>query len=140
MVFQQDGRIITTVLPDALYGLTDVLRPDGLPSLTPKQHEALDLVQRVAQTHQLRVATQPGDLTFVNNWAVLHGREAFEDCPEQRRYHVRMWLKNEDMAWELPEALRLANRMVFHDESLPEKWNLYPENDIKFQVYERQTP
>lgn len=140
MFFKHEGHMLATVLPHALTGLNDIPRPNSVPSLTSKQQEALDLVQHMARIHQLRVSTQPGDMIFVNNWAIVHGREAFEDSPEQRRYLVRLWLKNERFAWSLPSPLRLANDMVFYDDALPDRWNLDIENDVKFQPYERKTP
>jgi len=140
MFFNHKGHMLATVLPHALTGLDDVPRPDGVPSLTTKQQEALDLVQQMARTHQLSISTQPGDMTFVNNWAIAHGREAFEDSPEQTRYLVRLWLKNERLAWPLPPEIRLANDMVFYDDALPDRWNIDIENDVKFQPYERKTP
>jgi len=38
----------------------------------------------MARIHPLRISTQPGDMTFVNNLAIVHGREVFEGSPEQR--------------------------------------------------------
>lgn len=108
MFFQHDGHIISTVLPDALVAREDVSRWDGLAALTHKQCEALAYVQQTAEVYQLKTSTMAGDLTFVNNWAVVHGRESFEDSPEHSRYLVRMWLKNEHLAWTLPEPLRSA--------------------------------
>ena len=37
----------------------------------------------------------PGDIQFVNNYTVLHGRTAFTDDPgqQQKRHVVRLWLK-----------------------------------------------
>jgi len=128
------------LFPDALVGFDDVPRPEGLPALTPKQREALTLVQQAATAHQLIMSTQAGDITFVNNLAVVHGREEFEDGPGQSRYLIRMWLKNEDMAWSLPEPLRIANDMVFYDPVVPEKWNINKVDNVKFQIYERHTP
>lgn len=112
----------------------------SLAALTYKQCEALAYVQQTAEVYQLKTSTMAGDLTFVNNWAVVHGRESFEDSPKHSRYLVRMWLKNEHLAWTLPEPLRFANNMVFYDQELPENWNLNPGADIKFEIYEKQSP
>lgn len=69
--------------------------PD-LPGLTPRQIEALDLVESVAaaDTNRARFRQEPGDLIWLNNWLVLHKRQAFTDCPEpeRRRHILRAWL------------------------------------------------
>ncbi len=37
---------------------------------------------------------EPGDMQFVNNYAILHSRTDFEDFeePDQRRHLLRLWL------------------------------------------------
>jgi hypothetical protein len=69
--------------------------PD-LPDLTPRQHEALDLVESTAASvvnrHTFR--QESGDLIWLNNWLILHKRRAFTDWdePERRRHILRLWL------------------------------------------------
>ena len=43
---------------------------------------------------------EPGDLQFLNNRLVLHGRTSFEDYPEleRKRHLLRVWLKMPDWA------------------------------------------
>ena len=69
--------------------------PD-LPDLTPHQGEALDLVESLADTDtmRLRFRQEPGDLIWLNNWLVLHKRQAFTDwsAPGRRRHILRAWL------------------------------------------------
>jgi hypothetical protein len=58
------------------------------------------------------------DLTFINNFTVLHAREGFQDSEQNKRYLVHMWLKNKELAWKLLEELRTSNEMIFYDEKL----------------------
>ena len=71
-------------------------RDERLPDLTPKQVEALDLVEAIAGEPEmhLRFRQKPGDLLFLNNWMVLHRRTAFVDHDEldKRRHILRLWL------------------------------------------------
>jgi len=140
LFFCHDSKVIASILPDALLGLEDVERTPDLPIASEKQTEALSAVQDLAHKYQLTLSMQPGDLTFINNYGIVHGRESFEDSPAHRRYLVRLWLKNEELAWKLPPALQLANQMVFYDDSLAEDWNITPARRIKFQIYERASP
>jgi hypothetical protein len=69
--------------------------PD-LPDLTPDQIEALDLVESIAASEKRRLVfrQQPGDLIWLNNWLILHKRQAFTDWdePERKRHILRLWL------------------------------------------------
>jgi alpha-ketoglutarate-dependent taurine dioxygenase len=66
-------------------------------ALTEPEAEALRYVRAVAERPELRlrVSMQPGDAVFVDNYEVLHSREAFVDAevPEQRRLLLRLWLQ-----------------------------------------------
>ena len=98
-----------------------------MPAMTEIQAEALDMVHFTAAKHALTMRLQRGDIQLLNNLAVMHARSAFVDGSEQvdaavdgatndaaetaewqvrRRHMIRLWLRNEEMAWETPEALR----------------------------------
>ena len=65
--------------------------PDA-PRLTPEQIEAMDAYDTLVKDPDNRVemALRPGEIQFVNNHHVLHGRRSYVDDPEHG--HVR-WLK-----------------------------------------------
>ncbi|NKB89442.1 MAG: hypothetical protein GKS06_14585 [Acidobacteria bacterium] len=69
--------------------------PD-LPDLTAEQVEALDLVETIADEtrHKVVFRQEAGDLIWLNNWLVLHKRQAFTDWAEleKRRHILRLWL------------------------------------------------
>ena len=128
---------------DPLQGLPSIPRTKSLPHLTPAQLEALDVVQHIAQAHQRVLSMQPGNLTFVNNLGVLHAREAFVDSPTQSRYLVRLWLKNAELAWDMPAALAAGNRRVFgadEETGIDEDWNIVYKPRLQFQPAERMSP
>jgi len=103
-----------------------------VPAMTEIQAEALDMVHFTAAKHALTMRLQRGDIQLLNNLAVMHARSAFVDGSERidggvpatensgatddaaaavewqvrRRHMIRLWLRNEEMAWETPEALR----------------------------------
>lgn len=68
----------------------------GVPPLTPRQIEALDLFDALANDAalNLQMEFQPGDIQLVYNHSLLHDRTAFEDWPEpeRRRHLLRLWL------------------------------------------------
>jgi hypothetical protein len=67
-----------------------------VPPLTPKQLEALDLFDQLANdpTLHFQMELQTGDIQLVHNHTLLHDRTAFEDGPEpeRKRHLLRLWL------------------------------------------------
>ncbi|KAI1475347.1 Clavaminate synthase-like protein [Daldinia eschscholtzii] len=82
-------------------------RNDSTPDLTPEQREALIVLQETARKHQIRLATEPGDLLFINNLALLHGREAYLDSDTSSRHLVRLWLRNTQLGWAIPPSMNM---------------------------------
>lgn len=71
-----------------------------VPRLTREEVEALDTVERLAESDAFRLAMElePGDLQLVHNHVVLHSREAYEDgpAPGEKRHLLRLWLSARD--------------------------------------------
>ncbi len=71
-------------------------RFDDVPRLSPKQIEALDLVDAITNDpgFQLSFEMQPGDVQIGNNYAVLHSRTKYEDHddPSMKRHLLRIWM------------------------------------------------
>jgi alpha-ketoglutarate-dependent taurine dioxygenase len=65
--------------------------------MTPRQSEALDALKRIAASPDLYLdmTIGEGDIQFLNNRTILHGRTGYEDWPEvaQRRHLMRLWLQ-----------------------------------------------
>jgi len=84
-------------------------RFDGVPELSAKHIEALDLFDSLANDPELhfRMQLQPGDMQFVYNHSQLHDRTGFEDWPDenQRRHMLRLWLSIEGDR-PLPECFK----------------------------------
>jgi hypothetical protein len=140
LLFYHGGHVILNFVPQSLVGLPNMARDADLPPLSRLQHEALEAVQRIAVKHQLALSFQPGDLTFVNNFAILHAREAFTDDEVNQRYLVRMWLKNDLLAWKLPHPLQEGSKKIFHDKSLQEVWNITYTPRLTFEIRECFSP
>lgn len=90
-------------------------RHEDAPRLTPAAIEALEWMQGEAEggAYSVLMDFQPGDMQFINNYHVLHGRTSYEDDRESGRVrHLkRLWLETEVLA-ERPEQFR--NRMGSH--------------------------
>jgi hypothetical protein len=118
---------------ESLIGTPLCPRPIGVPDCTGEQLEALDTIQKIAEAHSLRFATKEGDLHFINNLAILHRREMFVDDAGKRRHLARMWLKNEDKGWELPDVLSADWNTAFAEEG-DRAWNIEPMPEAFFPL------
>ncbi|KAK5449277.1 hypothetical protein LTS15_008819 [Exophiala xenobiotica] len=101
-------------------------RSRGIPGLNEAQAEALDAVTFTAVKYEFRTSVQKGDIRFINNLALLHRPEAFEDSDTAHRHLIRLWLHNPDKVWKLPEALGLAMARVFGDDEREDRWDIEP--------------
>ena len=100
-------------------------RPKDAPPITSTQAEALDAVHFIADNSKVQLEAKAGDITFVNNLAILHCRAAFKDSDSAKRHVLRMWLRNDKLAWDIPEGLRdLWEDTYGSKDHVPEDWDL----------------
>jgi len=89
-----DGRLFVRCIPPYIYASQ---RHQDAPRLTDAQKEALDTVVRMADDPENHVLMDllPGDMQFINNYHVLHGRTAYEDDrgAGRIRHLKRLWLE-----------------------------------------------
>lgn len=86
--------------------------PDA-PRLSDTAREAMDRVDAMCAEPRYRVAMglRPGDMQFVNNYHVLHGRTAYRDDREagRVRHLKRLWLETDVLSDDdKPERFRLG--------------------------------
>jgi len=100
-------------------GIEAALRKRG-ETPTAEEAEAIDYLQTLLEKPEYRVDMQleTGDIQFVNNYAVMHARTAYEDFdePERWRLMLRLWLNLEDL--QLPDRLARFTRSGFADVAL----------------------
>lgn len=66
-------------------------------TFTPEEIEAIDIFRATAEALQFETRLEPGEASFLNNYAILHARSEFEDWdePEKKRLMLRLWLDAE---------------------------------------------
>jgi len=109
-----EGKLLTSVDPGRLgpYPSADS-KPSEVPSLTESQQAALDALMESAKKHEVRVSLNAGDLFFINNWAVLHRRDSYHDDDDTSRHLVRLWLRNSQMGWAVPEEMQMPWKAAY---------------------------
>ncbi|KAI8317305.1 hypothetical protein K4K59_008604 [Colletotrichum sp. SAR11_240] len=102
------------------------------PPLTTGQRAALDLLKDRANAHGFQLDTQPGDLLFVNNLSIMHGRGAFRDDDDSGhvRHVIRLWLQDH-MSWPIAPSLKYKIN--------PEIWDVPPEEQRLLTLNEWQS-
>lgn len=87
--------------------------------MTKLQGEALAALQRIAASPEfhLDMSIGEGDIQFLNNRTILHGRTGYEDWPDvaRRRHLMRMWL-------EVPSWPDLPANQGMHDSRDHKLW------------------
>jgi hypothetical protein len=112
----------------ALMGSPSHPRPEHLPTLSARQIEALDAIESIARGTQVELKTQPGDIHFINNLAVMHRREGFVNGgePGQKRHLVRMRLRDDHLGWSIPSELAEEWSKAFDDNGIDRIWHPEP--------------
>ena len=129
LLYHTDSHVLLNFSRRVLTGHPYAARSQNIPGLTEAQAEALDAVHFLGQKHQMRLSMKQGDIRFINNMGMLHGREAFLDhdgSGKSQRHLIRLWLHNSNMMWKLPSQLQLAWARVFDDRERGRRWDVEP--------------
>lgn len=91
-IFNDHGGRLTTIYPARDLRASESL--PGAPRLSEAQREALALLDQHAEALSLKMEIAPGDIQFLQNHTILHGRTVYEDfdTPDARRHMLRLWL------------------------------------------------
>lgn len=118
-----NGRLFVRCIPP--YILASQRHPEA-PRLTDRARRALQRLVELANDprHHVMMELRPGDMQFINNYHVLHGRTAYEDKKSagKVRHLKRLWLETDILADRPPyfannigshwAAKRTASRMT----------------------------
>ncbi|KAL0631035.1 hypothetical protein Q9L58_010111 [Maublancomyces gigas] len=96
-------------------GFDDLPRSKGIPPITEAQAEALDALHFTAERYNLGLTFRRGDIQYINNLSIFHSRDAFKDSGTKTRHLLRLWLRNEELAWDLPSQLKPFWEKVYYD-------------------------
>ncbi|KAF5330692.1 hypothetical protein D9619_006049 [Psilocybe cf. subviscida] len=107
------------------YGLQK--RSSNIPPITEAQAEALDAVHFLAEKFALGLNFQKGDIQYINSMGLLHARDAFKDSEEHTRHLIRLWLRNDTLAWPTPKPLQGIWQRLYSIAPEDQRFPLEPE-------------
>ena len=109
-----DGRLFVRCIPP--YIRASQRHPEA-PRLTEAASAALDRVVELANdpAYHVHMELRPGDIQFINNYHVMHGRTAYEDdrSAGRIRHLKRLWLETDV----------LADRPPYFANNIDSHWN-----------------
>ncbi|KAG5754384.1 hypothetical protein H9Q70_002964 [Fusarium xylarioides] len=113
-LFYHRGRLAMQYSRRLFTGFGDFRNDEVSRALTMAHMDAMDNLEFLARKNSISMNLQRGDVQWVNNLGILHSRDAFQDNDIHRRELQRIWVRNEEMAWDLPKALDgLWNRIFY---------------------------
>ncbi|SPN98751.1 related to TfdA family oxidoreductase [Cephalotrichum gorgonifer] len=122
-----EGKLLTSVDPGRLGPHSNsTTMVQGVPKLSSEQEKALDALLESAKQNEIRVPLQKGDMLFVNNWAILHRRESYEDAEASSRHLVRLWIRNTELGWAIPENMAVPWKASFERMDVEKVYNVDP--------------
>lgn len=114
-------------------------RSKDIPQLTEAQEDALDSIHFLSANNAIAIQQQRGDLIFWNNLALTHARESFQDGTDGKRRHlVRMWLRDPEKAWDIPEMAKEQWDEAFQHDG-PQLWPVTPILDYEHITTNRRS-
>ncbi|KAF7967898.1 hypothetical protein HWV62_32812 [Athelia sp. TMB] len=125
-------KVVVQYARRSLTGYLGAARSSNIPPITEAQAEALDTLHFLAEQYALRLDFQKGDIQYINNLSIFHARDGFRDDKEHARHLVRLWLRNEELAWAIPEYLDLHWQRLYNGLTVdPEKQKFPLEPEIR---------
>jgi hypothetical protein len=120
-----EGRLMTSIDPNR-FGPHPASGESSIPVLNQDQKYALQKLEEAALSSQLKLDLKRGDLLFLNNWALLHRREAYDDDETTSRHLVRLWLRSTERGWRVPLRMLLPWKTAYDSKIQTRIYALHP--------------
>lgn len=103
-------------------------RNPNLPVPTQAQLEAADAIQFTAMKNSITLPVVKGDMLFVNDMALFHAREGFDDGGiPLKRHLIKMYFRDPEQGWGIPPSLEKEWGITYSpnrpDGTREENWN-----------------
>ncbi|KAJ7460899.1 hypothetical protein B0H11DRAFT_1736327 [Mycena galericulata] len=127
VLYNEDGHIVIQYSRRHFTGYGTQLRSPNIPPISEAQAEALDTVHFLAEKYSLGLNFKKGDIQYINSMGLLHARDAFTDDEQHTRHLIRLWLRNDELAWKTPKPLAETWKKLYSVPSEAQRFPLEPE-------------
>ncbi|KAK7035824.1 Clavaminate synthase-like protein [Favolaschia claudopus] len=127
VLYNEDGHIVIQYSRRQFVGYNAQVRSANIPPITEAQAEALDMIHFYAEKYSLELNFKKGDIQYINSMGLLHARDAFTDDEEHTRHLVRLWLRNDELAWKTPKPLEETWKKLYSVPPEDQRFPLEPE-------------
>jgi len=127
VLYNEDGHIVIQYSRRHFTGYGEQMRSPNIPPISEAQAEALDMLHFYAEKYSLALNFKKGDIQYINSMGLLHARDAFTDDAEHVRHLVRLWLRNDDLAWKTPKPLEKTWTLLYSVPPEAQRFPLEPE-------------
>ncbi|KAM6498993.1 hypothetical protein JOM56_006941 [Amanita muscaria] len=128
-LYYHDNKVIVQYSRRTFTGFLGLPRSPGIPPITEAQAEALDALHFMGERFNLGLNFQKGDIQYINNLGLFHSRDAFTDTPDHpdnSRHLLRLWLRNEELAWKTPKELQTQWQRLYSATPDEQQFSLEP--------------
>lgn len=93
----------------------------------------MEMLESLAWEHGLQLPRQRGDIAYLNNFCLMHARNAFDMDVEgnplpSKRHLIKLVLQDPELMWKTPKSLSWMSEHLFgantEDGQRVEKWQL----------------
>jgi len=111
-------------------------RNPDVPAPTQAQREAADAIQFTAVKNGITLPVVKGDMLFVNDMALFHAREAFDDGNiPLKRHLIKMYFRDPHQGWNIPPSMENEWKTSYSpnqpDGTRQETWHVFYEPGIE---------
>lgn len=111
-------------------------RNPDVPAPTQAHFEAADAIQFTAMKNKITLPVVQGDMLFVNDMALFHAREGFDDGGiPLKRHLIKMYFRDPDQGWNIPPSMEQEWKTSYSpnrpDGTRQETWNILYEPGIE---------
>ncbi|KAJ5611892.1 Clavaminate synthase-like protein [Penicillium herquei] len=111
-------------------------RNPNIPQPNKALREAADAIQFIAMKNSIKLPVEKGDLLLVNDMALFHAREGFDDGDiPLKRHLIKMYFRDPNQGWNIPPSIENEWKMVYSpnqpDGTREETWHVLYESGIE---------
>lgn len=105
--------------------------PEGFPAASRALLEIFQEISALADREAITITPERGDIVHINNRAILHARDQYQDADggdrQLIRWVQRMTVRDTEYGWTIPKPLEALYQDIYAHDPESEDWQFIPE-------------